>query len=82
MLRLLYMQKLTEVCRTNGGVYVKAGQFAAAFGAVPPEYRQHLALLQVCTPDGQLAGDRCLHVIMPMKTQAASCNWCQLSMCA
>jgi hypothetical protein len=41
------MQRLTEVCRANGGVYVKAGQFAAAFGAVPNEYRKHLALLQV-----------------------------------
>jgi aarF domain-containing kinase len=40
-------QRLTEVCRANGGVYVKAGQFAAAFGAVPMEYRKHLALLQV-----------------------------------
>jgi aarF domain-containing kinase len=40
------LQRLTEVCRANGGVYVKAGQFAAAFGAVPNEYRKHLALLQ------------------------------------
>ncbi|WIA14941.1 hypothetical protein OEZ85_001652 [Tetradesmus obliquus] len=41
-----WAQRLTEVCRANGGVYVKAGQFAAAFGAVPNEYRKHLALLQ------------------------------------
>jgi hypothetical protein len=34
------------VCRANGGVYVKAGQFAGAFNAVPPEYRKRLALLQ------------------------------------
>lgn len=38
---------MTEVCRVNGGVYVKAGQFAAAFGSVPTEYRNRLALLQV-----------------------------------
>lgn len=43
---VLALQRLTEVCRANGGVYVKAGQFAAAFGAVPMEYRKHLALLQ------------------------------------
>jgi hypothetical protein len=36
-----------EVCRYNGGVYVKTGQFAAAFSSVPNEYRKHLALLQV-----------------------------------
>lgn len=30
---------LLELCRTNGGIYVKAGQMAAAFGAVsaPPQ---------------------------------------------
>jgi ubiquinone biosynthesis protein len=27
-------------------VYVKTGQFAAAFASVPPEFRKHLALLQ------------------------------------
>lgn len=43
----LYAFIWPQVCRANGGVYVKAGQFAAAFGAVPPEYRKHLALLQV-----------------------------------
>lgn len=30
---------LVQVCRRNGGVYVKAGQFAGAFGAIPKEYR-------------------------------------------
>ncbi len=39
-------QRLTEVCRLNGGVYVKAGQFSGAFNSVPNEYRKHLALLQ------------------------------------
>lgn len=38
--------RLLETCRQNGGVYVKAGQFAAAFGAVPMEYRRQLQLLQ------------------------------------
>lgn len=47
------LQRLTEVCRANGGVYVKAGQFAAAFGAVPNEYRKHLALLQVRSCDSK-----------------------------
>ena len=32
---------LVQVCRRNGGVYVKAGQFAGAFGAIPKEYRCH-----------------------------------------
>ena len=28
-------------------MYIKTGQFAAAFSSVPAEYRKHLALLQV-----------------------------------
>ena len=35
-----------QVCRANGGVYIKAGQFASAFGAVPIEYRRQLACLE------------------------------------
>lgn len=38
--------KLLQVCRSNGGVYIKAGQFAGAFGAVPLEYRVKLSSLQ------------------------------------
>lgn len=41
-----WAERLTEACRVNGGVYIKTGQFAAAFNSVPPEYRKHLALLQ------------------------------------
>lgn len=59
MLLSAVLQRLTEVCRSNGGVYVKAGQFAAAFGAVPNEYRKHLALLQV-RKDSEAALDAAL----------------------
>jgi aarF domain-containing kinase len=41
-LRLLHTQLATlllHVCKQNGGVYIKTGQFAGAFGAVPREYR-------------------------------------------
>eukprot|EP00200_Dunaliella_tertiolecta_P002129 CAMPEP_0202345886 /NCGR_PEP_ID=MMETSP1126-20121109/4923_1 /ASSEMBLY_ACC=CAM_ASM_000457 /TAXON_ID=3047 /ORGANISM="Dunaliella tertiolecta, Strain CCMP1320" /LENGTH=529 /DNA_ID=CAMNT_0048937235 /DNA_START=217 /DNA_END=1806 /DNA_ORIENTATION=+ len=38
--------KLLRVCRANGGVYIKAGQFASAFGAVPIEYRRKMACLE------------------------------------
>jgi aarF domain-containing kinase len=38
--------QLLDVCRANGGVYIKAGQFAACFGAVPREYRLVLAGLE------------------------------------
>lgn len=41
-----WAQKLLDVCRANGGVYIKAGQFASAFGAVPREYRTILAQLE------------------------------------
>lgn len=50
--RTPHPQQLVEVCRLNGGVYVKAGQFAAAFASVPIEYRKHLALLMVRGGDG------------------------------
>eukprot|EP00798_Chlamydomonas_sp_ICE-L_P018840 gene18840-25388_t len=30
-------RRLANVCRANGGVYVKAGQFATSFGALPRE---------------------------------------------
>eukprot|EP00198_Chlamydomonas_reinhardtii_P006337 XP_001695673.1 predicted protein [Chlamydomonas reinhardtii] len=45
-LHTYWANKLLEVCRRNGGVYVKAGQFAAAFGGVPREYRTVLAQLE------------------------------------
>ncbi|GFR41974.1 hypothetical protein Agub_g2774, partial [Astrephomene gubernaculifera] len=45
-LHTYWAHKLLEVCRRNGGVYVKAGQFAAAFGGVPREYRTVLAQLE------------------------------------
>ncbi len=35
----LWGTKLAAICRANGGVYVKAGQFASTFGAVPAEIR-------------------------------------------
>ncbi|GBF99298.1 hypothetical protein Rsub_12079 [Raphidocelis subcapitata] len=41
-----WAEQLTEVCRLNGGVYIKTGQFAGAFNSMPPEYKKHLALLQ------------------------------------
>lgn len=41
-----WAHRLLAMCRTNGGVYVKAGQFASAFGAVPREYRTVLAQLE------------------------------------
>lgn len=37
---------VVQVCRTNGGIYVKAGQFASAFGVVPMEYRKTLQQLE------------------------------------
>lgn len=40
----LWATRLAAVCRGNGGVYVKFGQFAVAFGAVPREYRYALGL--------------------------------------
>ncbi|MEW5315817.1 MAG: hypothetical protein WDW38_007221 [Sanguina aurantia] len=41
-----WAEKLLHVCRTNGGIYVKAGQFASAFGVVPMEYRKTLQQLE------------------------------------
>lgn len=41
-----WAHRLLAVCRANGGVYVKAGQFASAFGAVPREYRSVLSQLE------------------------------------
>ncbi|GAX82134.1 hypothetical protein CEUSTIGMA_g9562.t1 [Chlamydomonas eustigma] len=48
-LRILHTQlatSLLHVCKQNGGVYIKAGQFAGAFGAVPREYRFILSQLE------------------------------------
>ncbi|KXZ48574.1 hypothetical protein GPECTOR_26g477 [Gonium pectorale] len=45
-LHTYWATQLLEVCRRNGGVYVKAGQFAAAFGGVPREYRTVLSQLE------------------------------------
>lgn len=39
-------QKLAAVAKANGGVYVKFGQFAVTFGAIPREYRVMLAQLE------------------------------------
>lgn len=39
-------RRVAQVCRRNGGVYVKAGQFGAAFGGVPREYRTVLSQLE------------------------------------
>lgn len=41
-----WASRCLELCRANGGIYVKCGQFAANFGALPMEYRIHLQLLQ------------------------------------
>ena len=38
-LHTLWGTKLAAICRANGGVYVKAGQFSSTFGAVPAEIR-------------------------------------------
>lgn len=38
--------ELASVCRANGGIYVKCGQFAVSFGAVPREYRVTLSQLE------------------------------------
>ena len=38
------------LCAANGGVYAKAAQFAAATGALPPEYTDALAALQDDAP--------------------------------
>ncbi|GLC68771.1 hypothetical protein PLESTF_000735000 [Pleodorina starrii] len=45
-LHTYWAKQLLAVCRRNGGVYVKAGQFAAAFGGVPREYRVVLSQLE------------------------------------
>ncbi|KAJ9527018.1 hypothetical protein QJQ45_025271 [Haematococcus lacustris] len=45
-LHTYWAQQLLRVCRANGGVYIKAGQFASAFGAVPREYRVQLTGLE------------------------------------
>ncbi|KAG2491437.1 hypothetical protein HYH03_010223 [Edaphochlamys debaryana] len=45
-LHTYWATQLLEVCRRNGGVYVKAGQFAASFGGVPREYRTVLSQLE------------------------------------
>ncbi|GLI59471.1 hypothetical protein VaNZ11_001354 [Volvox africanus] len=45
-LHTYWAKQLLAVCRRNGGVYVKAGQFAAAFGGVPREYRTVLSQLE------------------------------------
>eukprot|EP00798_Chlamydomonas_sp_ICE-L_P008831 gene8831-73_t len=39
-------KKLTELCRFNGGIYVKAGQFASSFPAVAQEIRAQLSTLE------------------------------------
>lgn len=40
-----------QVCRLNGGIYVKAAQFASDLASVPPEYRAALgALTDDCAP--------------------------------
>eukprot|EP00955_Chlamydomonas_euryale_P105720 365661-Chlamydomonas_euryale.AAC.5 len=44
--------RLAAVCRANGGVYVKFGQFACSFGAVPREYR--CACMPVLSSHGQV----------------------------
>ncbi|CAE7223846.1 adck1 [Symbiodinium natans] len=42
-----------QMCRGNGGLFVKIGQHAATLApAVPPEYVQHLSLLQDRAPAG------------------------------
>mmetsp|Transcript_28800 Transcript_28800/g.73421 ORF Transcript_28800/g.73421 Transcript_28800/m.73421 type:complete len:584 (-) Transcript_28800:963-2714(-) len=46
VLHTRWARELLSVCRANGGVYIKAGQFASAFGAVPVEYRQLLRQLE------------------------------------
>ncbi|GIL77243.1 hypothetical protein Vretimale_3082 [Volvox reticuliferus] len=45
-LHTYWAKQLLAVCRRNGGVYVKAGQFAGAFGGVPREYRTVLSQLE------------------------------------
>ena len=38
-----------QVCKQNGGVYIKAAQFATNLTAVPPEYRTTMSsLLDEC----------------------------------
>ena len=41
-----WAEKLLHLCRMNGGVYVKAGQFCSTFGALPREFRQILCNLE------------------------------------
>ena len=44
-----------QMCRSNGGLFVKIGQHAATLApAVPPEYVQHLSLLQDRAPAAPL----------------------------
>jgi aarF domain-containing kinase len=38
--------KLVAVCRLNGGIYIKTGQFASAFGVLPIEYREPMSQLE------------------------------------
>lgn len=45
-LHKILAMKLVAVCRLNGGIYIKAGQFASAFGVLPIEYRQPMAQLE------------------------------------
>eukprot|EP01026_Neomeris_dumetosa_P079283 TRINITY_DN8637_c1_g1_i1.p1 TRINITY_DN8637_c1_g1~~TRINITY_DN8637_c1_g1_i1.p1 ORF type:complete len:539 (+),score=60.51 TRINITY_DN8637_c1_g1_i1:83-1618(+) len=43
-------KELLKLCESNGGVYVKAGQFAGTIQSVPEEYRVVLATLQDDAP--------------------------------
>mmetsp|Transcript_7966 Transcript_7966/g.29467 ORF Transcript_7966/g.29467 Transcript_7966/m.29467 type:complete len:572 (-) Transcript_7966:93-1808(-) len=43
-------QKVLDLCKRHGGVYIKAAQFAASTGMLPPEYHTALVVLQDRAP--------------------------------
>ena len=45
-LHKILASKLVAVCRLNGGIYIKTGQFASAFGVLPIEYREPMSQLE------------------------------------
>lgn len=54
-LHQVWASELTSLCKTNGGVYVKAAQLVSTFGAVPMEYRTKLSQLHDrCRPQSFL----------------------------
>lgn len=45
--------RLVRLCQLNGGLYVKAAQYASAINSIPKEYARELARMQVGGSRGQ-----------------------------